>query len=161
LAAALDYTRQSLLATYRHYTESGAEIIERTDANRTIRTIYPVRPIRRVITRTPHPVARDYDAETGELLREVRLFFNAKGRVFEVNPVARLNAPQLRDQNNAASAVPEAAYSIVDLLDLAPSGPLEGPNVRIIDVQAPTTTRADASQSLMFDRGQPQFEEVY
>jgi hypothetical protein len=160
LAATLDYKRQSLLATYRHYTEPGAEIIERVDGDRTTRTIYPVRPVRRVITRSPHPVARDFDPETGRLIREVPLFFNAKGRVFEINPVAALNAPQLRDQNNAASAVPEFAYSIVDLPDLAPSGPLQGPNVKIVDAQDPSTPRADASQSLMFDRGQPQFEEV-
>ena len=202
----LDYTRQSLTATYRHYTQYvngvpvlGGEVIERVDADgsvhevvrsigvRASRPLSPgvspgdlwvesagagravgagetpaLRPARCVIVRDhPHePVARYVDEATGEVLREVPLFFHAKGRVFEVNPVAKLNAPQLHDQNNAASAVPEGAYSIVDLLDLPASGPLEGPNVKIIDVQDPHPTRADASQSLMFDRGQPQFEEV-
>lgn len=164
LAAALDlhldYTRQSLTATYRHYSAPGAEVIERTDPNSTIRTTHPRRPMRRVVTRNPRPVARDFDAETGELLREVPLFFNVKGRVFEVNPVSKLNAPELRDRNDATSAVPEPAYSIVDLPELTATGTLVGPNVRIVDPQSPNTPRADAAQSLLFDRGQPQFEEV-
>jgi hypothetical protein len=101
-----------------------------------------------------------YDAATGELLRSEPLFWNAQGRVFDPNPVAKLNAPSLQDQNNSAGAVPDAAYSIVDLPDLPASGPLIGPNVQIVDVQAPFTDRADAGQSLMFDRSQPQFEEV-
>jgi len=100
------------------------------------------------------------DAATGGLLRSEPLFWNAQGRVFDPNPVARLNAPSLQDQNNSAAAVPDAAYSIVDLPDLPASGPLIGPNVQIIDTQAPFTDRADAGQSLMFDRSQPQFEEV-
>jgi zinc metalloprotease ZmpB len=160
LAAALDYTRHSLNATYRHYTEPGAEIIERTDANGTARTVYPLPIVRRVIVRAPRPVARELDPHTGVLLREVPQFFHAKGRVFEVNPVAKLNAPELHDQNDAASAVPTAAYSEVDLLGLAATGTLTGPYVNIVDAQHPNTPRADVAQSLLFDRGQPQFEEV-
>ena len=104
--------------------------------------------------------ANYYDAFTGALIRSDPLFWSSQGRVFEVNPVAKLNRPDLQDQNNAASAVPDAAYSVVDLPDLAPSGMLAGPNVQIVDRQAPFTTHADASQSLVFDRSQEQFEEV-
>ena len=131
LAAALDlrldYTRQSLLGTYRHYTRYvngvpvlGGEVIER-DGVRASRPLSPgvapgdvwiendgskravgagerpaLRLARRVIVRErPHePVARYIDAETGQVLREVPLFFHAKARVFEVNPVAKLNAPK-------------------------------------------------------------------
>jgi len=64
--------------------------------------------------------ANYYDAFTGALIRSDPLFWSSQGRVFEVNPVAKLNRPDLRDQNNAASAVPDAAYSVVDLPDLAP-----------------------------------------
>jgi subtilisin-like proprotein convertase family protein len=106
------------------------------------------------------PFAEYYDAATGALLRRDPLFWTAKGRVFEANPVVKLNDPSLRDQNNAAGAVPDSAYSIVDLDNLAPSGPLAGPYVQIVDAENPRTTAADASQSLMFDRSQPQFEEV-
>ena len=116
---------------------------------------------RAVIEETPlRRYEQVYDASTGELLRSEPLFWNAQGRVFDPNPVARLNAPSLQDQNNSAAAVPDAAYSIVDLPDLPASGPLIGPNVQIVDTQAPFTDRADAGQSLMFDRSQPQFEEV-
>ncbi|PYQ48507.1 MAG: hypothetical protein DMF59_15795 [Acidobacteria bacterium] len=80
--------------------------------------------------------------------------------MFDPNPVAKLNRPDLQDQADAASAVPDAAYSTVELLDLPASGPLAGPNVQIVDTQLPRTAHADASQSLMFDRSQPQFEEV-
>ncbi len=120
------------------------------------------RPARRVIVeqRRMEPHARYLDAVTGEVLRDEPLFYTAKGRVFDVNPVARLNDPSLRDANDSAAAVPAAAYSEVDLPGLAPSGPLTGPNVQIVDLEAPFTPRAEASQSLDFDRSQPQFEEV-
>jgi hypothetical protein len=108
----------------------------------------------------PRRYEQYYDATTGELLRSDPLFWNAQGRVFDPNPVAKLNDPSLRDQNDSAAAVPDAAYSIVDLPDLPASGPLIGPNVQIVDTQPPFTVHADAGQSLMFDRSQPQFEEV-
>ncbi|HEV7573041.1 MAG TPA: proprotein convertase P-domain-containing protein [Thermoanaerobaculia bacterium] len=116
-----------------------------------------------VVEEKPHePVAHYIDAATGTLLVSQPLFaqITAKGRVFDTNPVAKLNDPSLRDQNDSAAAVPEAAYSIVDLFDLNPTGMLIGPNVQIVDTDAPSTPHADASQPLLFDRSQPQFEEV-
>lgn len=104
--------------------------------------------------------ANYYDAGTGALIRSEPLFWTAQAKVFDPNPVTKLNNPELQDGNNAASAVPDSAYSIVDLPGLAPSGPLAGPNVQIVDTEPPHPERADASQPLMFDRGQPQFEEV-
>ncbi len=207
----LDYLRESLTATYRHYTQYldgvpvvGGEVIERAERDGRNRVTHrrlaslPVepngghripraqallampegrlldqRPVilnengtgrrawRVVIEETPHhPWAHYVDAATGVVLRVEPLFSTVKGRVFDVNPVAKLNRPDLRDQNDSPAAVPDAAYSIVDLLDLPSSGLLVGPNVQIVDVQSPTTPHADAGQSLMFDRGQPQFEEV-
>jgi hypothetical protein len=166
----LDYVRQSLTATYRHYTQYvegvpvlGGEVIEK-DGEEVYRALASPtrRPARRIIVRDrPHePVARYIDADTGAVLREVPLFFNVKARVFETNPVAKLNAPQLRDQSDIAAAVPEAAYDEVDLLGLPPSGTLSGPNVRIVDPQTPNTPRAEVSQPLLFDRSRPEFEEV-
>ena len=114
-----------------------------------------------VVEEQPHqPYANYYDAATGALIRSDALFWTAQDRVFDPNPVAKLNRPDLQDQADAASAVPDAAYSTVELLDLPASGPLAGPNVQIVDTQLPRTAHADASQSLMFDRSQPQFEEV-
>ncbi len=100
------------------------------------------------------------DASSGELLRSEALFSQVQARVFDINPVAKLNRPDLADNNNVATAVPNEAYSIVDLDNLAPSGPLAGPYVTIVNLDNPVTTPADASQSLLFDRSQPQFEEV-
>lgn len=104
--------------------------------------------------------ARYYDAATGLLLRSDPLFFTARGRVFDPNPVAKLNDPSLQDGNNAASAVPDSAYSVVDLPDLASSGPLSGPNIVIAELEPPVTPQPDSAQSLLFDRSQPQFEAV-
>ena len=108
------------------------------------------------------PHAMYYDADTGALLRDDALFFtlSANARVFEVNPVTKLNDPTLRDHNNAASAVPDAAYTNVVITDLDPATPLSGPYAKIVDTQEPFTAHADPSQSLIFDRSQPQFEEV-
>jgi subtilisin-like proprotein convertase family protein len=117
---------------------------------------------RRVVSeeRRLEPWARYYDAATGALLRAEPLFFTAQGRVFDVNPVAKLNDPALQDANNAASAVPQSAYSTVELQGLAGSGPLIGPYVAIADLEPPSPTPADASQSSLFDRADPRFEEV-
>jgi hypothetical protein len=114
-----------------------------------------------VVEEQPHRrYANYYDAQSGALIRSDALFWSAQGRVFDPNPVAKLNRPDLQDQNDAEAAVPAAAYSIIDLLDLPASGPLAGPNVQIVDLQAPQTLRADASQSLLFDRSHAEFEEV-
>lgn len=111
--------------------------------------------------RPNRPYAKYYDAATGVLIRSDALFWSAKqGRVFDPNPVAKLNNPALQDDNGSAAAVPDSAYSIVDLPDLAPSGPLSGPYVQMVDIEPPHPPMADASQSLMFDRSQPQFQEV-
>ncbi|MEA2343580.1 MAG: hypothetical protein QOF63_1749 [Thermoanaerobaculia bacterium] len=206
----LDYERESLLGTYRHYTQYvnglpvlGGEVIERVahdgsvrELHRALATPSPKRSLiakstaiasaprgnvrdaqlvavndggvarpawRVVIEEKPHePVAHYIDAATGALLRSQPLFaqITAKGRVFDTNPVAKLNDPSLRDQNDSAAAVPDAAYSLVDLLELNPTGMLAGPNIQIVDTDAPSTPHADASLPLLFDRSQPQFEEV-
>jgi subtilisin-like proprotein convertase family protein len=206
----LDYERESLLGTYRHYTQYvdglpvlGGEVIERVardgsvrEMHRAIATPAPRRTLiakstavaaapagnlrdaqlvavnrggearpawRVVVEEKPHePVAHYIDAATGTLLVSQPLFaqITAKARVFDTNPVVKLSNPALRDQNNSAAAVPDAAYSFVDLLELNPTGMLAGPNVQIVDTDAPDTPHADASQPLLFDRSQPQFEEV-
>lgn len=117
----------------------------------------------RVVVAGQHPVetfANYIDAESGALLRSDPLFFSAKARVFDPNPVAKLNDPTLRDHNDAASAVPDAGYTIVDIPDLPASGPLSGPNVQLVSTNDPLVTPVDISTGLMFDRSQHAFEEV-
>ncbi|HSP15714.1 MAG TPA: proprotein convertase P-domain-containing protein [Thermoanaerobaculia bacterium] len=106
-------------------------------------------------------IVRYVDAETGAVLRVEPRFARAKpARVFDANPVKTLNDPSLQDQNNSAAAVPDAAYTTVDLDDVNPSGPLGGPYVQITDFELPAIAPADAAQSLMFDRSQTGFEDV-
>src|ERR1051326_3784665 len=192
----LDYTRESLVKTVRHYRQyvDGREVVggERIEEmrNGVVRAVYEnlardpgdhdrahelstcddcvyinIRGEARLARRatvTTAPLQRHAiftDAATGEVLRDDPLFSNltATARVFDVNPVTKLNDASLRDHANAASAVPDAAYTIVAITDLDPAAPLSGPNARIAGSLAP---HADPTQSLMFDRSQPQFEEV-
>jgi subtilisin-like proprotein convertase family protein len=105
--------------------------------------------------------AYDYDVHTGALIRTVPLFYRAKpARVFDPNPVAATNDVTLQDGNDAAVAVPANAYRDVELLDLVTSGPLAGPNVKLVDRQQPNVAPPDASGSLLFDRAQDGFEDV-
>jgi subtilisin-like proprotein convertase family protein len=211
----LDWTRQSLTATWRHYTQVadgleviGSGVIERVDPDGSTHEIYralakpcgaagapacrarteagtggaPVPPLDHEVERTlvalnvsgivhrawrvvtepkPHERWAHYlDEATGQELRAEPLFARAKAWVFDSNPVVKLNRPDLADANNTAAAVPPAAYTMVDLDNLNPSGALSGPYVSIVNLDDPITTPADASQSLLFDRSQPQFEDV-
>ena len=115
----------------------------------------PREGIRREIRyhRPLEPFAYDYDVETGRLLQRTPLFFTAKpARVFDPNPVASLNDPSLRDQNDAATAVPEAAYENVEI------DTLDGPHVRLVDIQVPSIPPPSAS--FFFNRADDGFEDV-
>ena len=106
-------------------------------------------------------IARYIDADTGEVIRIEPRFAGARpARVFEANPVKTLDDPSLQDQNDSAAAVPDAAYSTVDLDDVNPSGPLGGPYCQITDVQPPAIAPVDSAGSLIFDRSQTGFEDV-
>ena len=101
------------------------------------------------------------DAESGAVIKVVPLFFTAvSARLFESNPVTRLNNPALQDNDDSPAAVPDTAYSFQELTDVNPSGPLRGPFITITELEAPATQRADASEPLNFDRSMDQFEEV-
>lgn len=106
-------------------------------------------------------IARYIDVETGDEIRVEPRFAGAKpARVFVANPVKTLNDPSLQDQNDAAAAVPEAAYTTVDLDDVNASGPLGGPYCQITDLQPPAIAPVDSSGPLLFDRSQTAFEDV-
>jgi subtilisin-like proprotein convertase family protein len=105
--------------------------------------------------------AIDVDASTGEVLRRTPLYFNGKpALVFDPNPVAALNDPSLQDHNDAAGAVPSAAYREVSLDQLADSGGLRSPAATLVDRQPPAVAPPDVSGSLLFDREQDGFEDV-
>src|SRR5450755_3422503 len=68
-------------------------------------------------------VASYIDDKTGEVIRIEPRFAGAKAaRVFDANPIKTLNDPSLQDQNNSSTAVPDAAYSTVELEDVNPFG---------------------------------------
>jgi len=100
------------------------------------------------------------DAASGAILEHYTLSINATGKVFRANPVELLNDPTLHDHDDAATSVPAVTYSDVILPELAASGPLTGPNVRVVDVTLPSTRRAESAQLLSFNRSDPEFEEV-
>lgn len=107
------------------------------------------------------PFAEDYDVETGELVRRIPLYFQAKpARVFDPNPVVALNDPALQDRNDDATAVPPAAYRDVELERTAELGPLRGSHVTLVDRQLPAVEPPDVSESLVFDRAHDGFEAV-
>jgi subtilisin-like proprotein convertase family protein len=117
-----------------------------------------LRFVRKVVIaeRPLEPVAWFYDAETNELLYRQPLYFTAKpAHVFDPNPVATRNDASLRDQNDAAAAVPLQAYRDVTLPD-----ELSGPFVRLTDVQTPRIAPPGAADSFLFDREQDGFEDV-
>jgi subtilisin-like proprotein convertase family protein len=106
-------------------------------------------------------VIYDVDGNSGEVIAVEPRYLTATGRVFPANPVVTLNDPSLRDHDDAASAVPQAAYSDVELLGLFfDSGWLSGPAVQIVDIDPPFTDRARIEEGLIFERDRPEFEEV-
>ena len=163
----LDRVQQSLVATYRHYQQYingvpvlGAERVEREIAGKTeVLHDTHVEPPTSAASQIPAAdlggATHVYVMRNGalQLIEREPIVWHAAARVFDQNPVVTLNDPSLRDQNNSAAAVPDAAYSTVDV-------DLNGPYARIVDLEAPFTTHADPSGPLIFDRGRPEFEEV-
>jgi subtilisin-like proprotein convertase family protein len=178
----LELVRQSLTGThcrYREYVDGipsdvyevrpcGPAALGVATEARALKPGEPLRIIdgrvaRRVIVeeRPLEPFAYDYDVATGALIRSVPLFFHAKSaRVFDPNPVVALNDPALQDRNDSAAAVPEQAYRSVELQDVVASGPLAGPNVKLVDRQSPNIVPPDGASSLLFDRAADGFEDV-
>jgi subtilisin-like proprotein convertase family protein len=105
-------------------------------------------------------IAFDVDPVTGALLQTIPLYWLAPAKVFISNPVTSLNDPSLQDNDDSPLAVPENAYSWVELPDLGPGPGLVGPRVAVMDLEAPKTASPDPGTSLAFDRGNPFFEEV-
>jgi Zn-dependent metalloprotease len=109
-----------------------------------------------VVRRRPRGEWKVYlDAYTGEVLesRSLLKYATARGRVFDPNPVVRLNDTALTD----TSPLPTSAYTLVDLPDVDGTGVLDGPFV---------TTRTTANRikrtsgKFLFKRKQRAFKEV-
>ncbi|MGH9398800.1 MAG: M36 family metallopeptidase, partial [Thermoanaerobaculia bacterium] len=100
------------------------------------------------------------DAESGDLLtapEDINRYANGTGRVFNVNAVVATHDNTLRDQNDAASAVPGSAYSIVPLQGLAGNGLLDG----AFASSSRTRKRvSSATNTFVFDRSSDGFSET-
>jgi len=100
------------------------------------------------------------DADSGLLLAppvDINRYVNGTGQVFRVNAVVATRDNTLRDNDDAASAVPASAYSIVTLQGLAGTGFLDG----VFASSAGTKKRAfSAGNSFVFDRSDDGFSET-
>jgi Zn-dependent metalloprotease len=93
------------------------------------------------------------DAVSGEVLSTVSLLKEARGRVFDPNPVVVLNNTTLED----SSPIPDAAYTEVDLPGVDVSGHLDGPFVSTVNTPD-RIQRADGK--FLFKRADQAFKEV-
>jgi subtilisin-like proprotein convertase family protein len=152
---------EAALTAIAHARASGATEVEGVELVGWIGDDGALRPYRRVVVRDGlrrHAIM--VDAETGGVAWSEPLFATARGRVFDSNPVTATNDATLLDGDDAASAVPSAAYSSVELPGLSGSGPLAGPHASIVDLEIPNTARADQASSLELTRDRDEFEEV-
>jgi Zn-dependent metalloprotease len=100
------------------------------------------------------------DAMTGDLLtapKDINRYVDGTGQVFRVNAVVATRNNALRDNDDAASAVPASAYSIVPLRGLDGGGQLDG----IYASSSKTKQRASSStNTFVFDRSDDGFSET-
>src|SRR6185436_16453043 len=100
------------------------------------------------------------DATNGKMLSEphdVNQYATGSGKVFRVNAIVATHNNSLRDNGDAASAVPASAYSTVSLLGLAGNGYLDGPFAS----SSKTKKRAfNSGNNFLFDRSNDGFSET-
>ncbi|MGI8734920.1 MAG: M36 family metallopeptidase [Pyrinomonadaceae bacterium] len=100
------------------------------------------------------------DAEDGKLLttpRDLNRYLNGTGQVYNINAIVATQDNSLRDNADAASAVPASAYRIVTLQGLVGNGFLDG------DFASSSKTRkraTDAAHNFIFDRSSDGFSET-
>lgn len=115
----------------------------------------------RVVTPTSRQTWQAFvDANDGTLLGQpvdINRYVNGTGQIFNVNAVVATQNNTLRDNNDAASAVPTSAYSSVTLQGLAGTGFLDGTYAS----SSKTKKRAsNASNIFNFNRSQVGFSET-
>jgi len=99
-------------------------------------------------------------AQTGKALapaRDLNRYATGTGQVFLVNAIMAARDNSLRDQKDAASAVPPTVYRSVTLLGLDGSGFLDGIYASSSDSKRRVSS---ASQTFVFDRSENGFSET-
>jgi Zn-dependent metalloprotease len=89
--------------------------------------------------------------------KDLNRYVSGTGQVFLVNAVVATKNNTLRDNNDAASAVPSSAYRTVTLLDLAGNGFLDG---KYASSKETKVRASSASQRFVFDRSEDGFSET-
>src|SRR6185437_1917000 len=107
----------------------------------------------RVIIPTAGPTWELFiDAQSGALLGEpqdINRYVNGTGQVYNVNAVVATHNNSLRDNDDAATAVPASAYSLVTLPGLVGNGFLEG---QYASSDRTKKRVSSASNSFIYDR---------
>ena len=104
--------------------------------------------VTREFRETGAPTARDDKAGPFDV--------TGRGRVFDPNPVAKLQNQSLRDRNDSPSAVPTSAYTTVNLRHMSRDRTLVGRWVRVTNPKRPTSS----TNTYLFRRGAHSFEQV-
>jgi Zn-dependent metalloprotease len=106
-------------------------------------------------TKPAHEWRMYLDASSGAILEQYDQLkrINGTGRVFDPNPVVKLNDTTLED----SSVIPARAYTEVTLLDLKAGGLLDGPFVSTANTPGRVKS---AKGKFLFKRGQSGFTEV-
>jgi Zn-dependent metalloprotease len=115
----------------------------------------------RVVILTEGPTWEIFvDAQDGKFLetpRDINRYVNGTGQVYNVNAIVSTHDNSLRDNNDAASAVPASAYHIVTLPGLVGNGMLDGAYAS----SSKTKKQAfDAGNVFIFDRSNDGFSET-
>jgi Zn-dependent metalloprotease len=114
-----------------------------------------------VIVYTPGPTWQLFvHAQRGNVLapaRDLNRYATGTGQVFLVNAVVATHDDSLRDNKDAASAVPSSAYRTVSLLGLAGNGFLDG---NYASSSASKRRVSSANQTFVFDRSNDGFSET-
>jgi Zn-dependent metalloprotease len=115
----------------------------------------------RVVIQTDGPTWEVFlDAQDGKFLqppRDINRYVNGTGQVYNVNAVVATHDNSLRDNNDAAGAVPASAYRIVTLPGLLGNGMLDGAYASSSKTKKQVF---DAGNNFIFDRSSDGFSET-
>ncbi len=103
------------------------------------------------------------NADKGGIVKVVdeRRHADGTGKVFDPNPVVSQQNQALKDNNDAASAVPTAAYKTVTLANLDTSGYLRGTWARVVNKTSGKQPAAYSStRTFSYTRDDDRFEQV-
>jgi hypothetical protein len=144
-----------------HVVKTGLWILPPTRRSATARLVYAVSTADGRGARTTY-----VDAANARVLKTVREAEKARGGrkplvtgtalVFDPNPVVKLQDENLKDDHNAANAVPPAGYTRVSLFGLDASHSLTGRYVHIVNRKLAHS----ATNTYLFNRSNPFFEQT-